>query len=120
MFTEMLTSLQRGEAVDLQLLAKRFDIAMTKKLGTVKLPSAFWSADPKINPRVDHLLLAAIVLDDAERVGLAVSAFAAECVEKLEYRPFEEILRQVLEEMLADMPAATRATLHRNAARLLL
>ena len=58
MFSEMITNLKQGKMPDPVGMAKRFDFALTKKLGIVKLPPAFWMSDPKINPRTDHLFWA--------------------------------------------------------------
>ena len=68
--------------IDLEQLKKRFDLAMTKKLAVIKLPPSFWMQDPKINPRADHLLWAALLLDDPERAALAFSAMAVEYDER--------------------------------------
>ena len=68
--------------IDLEQLKKRFDLAMTKKLAVIKLPPSFWMQDPKINPRADHLLWAALLLDDPERAALAFSAMAVEHEER--------------------------------------
>ncbi len=55
---------------------------MTKKLAVIKLPPSFWMQDPKINPRADHLFWAALLLDDRQRAGLALSAMAVEYEER--------------------------------------
>lgn len=78
MFAEIFYDLESGNLPDVDLLGRRFDAAMTKKLGVVKLPPAFWMQDPKINPRTDHLLWVALLLNDASRLGLAFSALAVE------------------------------------------
>ncbi len=75
------------------MLARRFDVAMTKKLGVVKLPPSFWMQDPKINPRADHLLQVALLLGDVDRCGLAISALAVEVAEKRYDQPLDEIIR---------------------------
>lgn len=82
MFTEMLTGLEKGVLPDSVLLRKRFDVAMTKKLGVVKLPPAFWMQDPKINPRADHLLWAALLLGNRDCVEMARTVIAAELAEQ--------------------------------------
>jgi len=82
MFTQIFAALEQGEAPDIELLGRRFDLAMTKKLGVVKLPPAFWMQDTKINPRADHLLQAALLLGDRERCDMAVSVLAVENIEK--------------------------------------
>lgn len=105
MFSEMIDTLGRGELPEPGLLRKRFDLAMTKKLGVVKLPSCFWMADPKINPRADHLLWAALLLKSRDCVDLAVSALAAELSGRpgKTSEPFDILLRRGVESMLAGL-----------------
>lgn len=78
MFDEMLAGLEQGRWPDLDMLVRRFDVAMTKKLGVVRLPPAFWMRDSKINPVAVHLVWAAFVLGDRQRCDLALSALAVE------------------------------------------
>ncbi|WP_456388611.1 hypothetical protein [Desulfolithobacter sp.] len=78
MFDDMLAGLEQGRWPDLDILVRRFDVAMTKKLGVVRLPPAFWMSDPKINPDTDHLVWASFVLGDRKRCDLALSALAVE------------------------------------------
>ena len=82
MFSHFFHRAALAEQVDLDQLRKRFDPAMTKKLAVIKLPPSFWMQDPKINPRADHLLWAALLLDDPERAALAFSAMAVEHEER--------------------------------------
>ncbi len=100
MFTDLVDSIRQGELPDHSLLAKRFHVALTKKLAVVKLPPAFWTADPKINPRTDHLLWAAILLDDNEGYDLVQSIIATEIVEKTNSRDLETELREKTRELL--------------------
>ena len=81
MFSDMVADLNRRVMPEPVSLAKRFDIAITKKLGVVKLPPAFWMQDPKINPRSDHLLWAAFLTLDRKRIELALSVLAVEIAE---------------------------------------
>ncbi len=81
MFSDMVTDLNRSIMPEPVSLAKRFDIAITKKLGVVQLPPAFWMKDPKINPRSDHLLWAALLVLDRKRIELAMSVIAVEISE---------------------------------------
>ena len=78
MFSMMLEELAKGVHPETGLLKQRFDAAMTKKLAVVNLPPAFWTSDPKINPRADHLFWASLLIGDLERVELAISVIAAE------------------------------------------
>ncbi len=92
MFDDLETTLQRGELPDPVFLRGRFRAALTKKLAVVKLPAAFWSGDPKINPRSDHLLWAALLLADREGVSLVSSVIAAEIAEKSPGDDLEQLL----------------------------
>lgn len=82
MFSEMVAGLARGRMPDKSRLRQRFDMAMTKKMGILRLPSAFWMDDPKINPRADHLFWASLLLLDRERMELARAVLAAEQAER--------------------------------------
>ncbi len=82
MFSHIFHQNSLAEQIDFDQLKKRFDPAMTKKLAVIKLPPSFWMQDPKINPRADHLLWAALLLDDPERAALAFSAMAVEHEER--------------------------------------
>lgn len=109
-FAEIFRDLGKGKRVDVDLLGRRFDLAITKKLGVVKLPPSFWMQDPKINPRVDHLLWAALLLGDPERVALAFSVLAVEHEEQQKKRPPAEresvvqILDGYVQQLLALLP----------------
>jgi hypothetical protein len=105
MFTEIFSALEQGILPDIELLARRFDVAMTKKLGVVKLPPSFWMQDPKINPRADHLLKIALLLGDADRCGLAVSVLAVEVAEQKYDQPLDEIIRSAADELVGIVPA---------------
>ena len=82
MFAEMVAELARGRLPDKSRLRQRFDMAMTKKMGILRLPPAFWMDDPKINPRAEHLFWASLLLLDRERVDLALGVLAAEQAER--------------------------------------
>lgn len=83
MFSEMVAGLALGQLPDEGLLRRRFDMAMTKKMGIVRLPPALWPGDPKINPRADHLFWASLLLRDRQRIDLALAVLAAEQAERL-------------------------------------
>lgn len=110
MFAQVFRDVAEGEAIEPDLLARRFDLAMTKKLGVVKLPSTFWVQDPKINPRADHLLWAALLLEDAQRVALACSVLAVEHEEQQkrsnpgERMPFSQAVDGYLRQLLDLLP----------------
>ena len=56
MFSEMISMLKQGKEIDLDLLRKRFDRALVKKIGVLRTPYPFWTSDPKINPLAKELL----------------------------------------------------------------
>ena len=78
MFSEMLSTIRKNQIPNGDLLQKRFDFAMTKKLGVLNLPPAFWTQDPKINPPAKELFWAALLLRDKDRIDLALAALATE------------------------------------------
>ena len=102
MFSHFFTETACMAQIDVDQLKKRFDLAMTKKLAVIKLPPAFWMQDPKINPCADHLLWAALLLDDRERAALALSAMAVEHEERQKKKSVHDTtkLTQALEESL--------------------
>ena len=79
----MIAAVNNNVAPESISLQKRFDFALTKKLGIVKLPPAFWMQDPKINPRSDHLFWAALLLKDRNRIDMVLSVIAVELAEAI-------------------------------------
>ena len=106
MFTKIFTALKQGQLPDLKLLQRHFDLAMTKKLGVVKLPPAFWMQDSKINPRADHLLQAALLLGDRERCDLAVSVLAVEQQEQQAEQSLHQVVGQIASDLSKMLPPA--------------
>ncbi len=104
MFTPLFIDLEQGKPVDHDLLLRRFDLAMTKKLGVVKLPPAFWMQDSKINPRADHLLQVALLLGDRERCDMAVSVLAVELDEKSSEQSLEQAVQEITAALLVIAP----------------
>ncbi|RUM33522.1 MAG: hypothetical protein DSY50_08110 [Desulfobulbus sp.] len=104
MFTAIFSDLAQGVLPDREMLGRRFDVAMTKKLGVVKLPPSFWMQDSKINPRADHLLKVALLLEDEERCGLAVSVLAVEVAEKKYEQPLETLIEVAAADLEAVLP----------------
>ena len=104
MFTQIFAALEQGEAPDFELLQRYFDLAMTKKIGVVKLPPAFWMQDSKINPRADHLLQAALLLGDRERCDLAVSVLALEISEQKTDQTLRQIVQGIIDSLSATVP----------------
>lgn len=78
MFSEMMATIRQNQLPDASALQKRFDYAMTKKLGVLNLPPAFWMQDPKINPPVIELFWAALLLRDRERIDMAMAVLDEE------------------------------------------
>lgn len=111
MFSQMIAALGDQEMPEPAALTKRFDFAVTKKLGIIKLPRAFWMGDPKINPRSDHLFWAALLLKDRERIDLALSIIALEQAETASperdecRRSPSRIAGELVEELLDRFPA---------------
>lgn len=112
----MVEELTRGAVPDRALLEKRFDAAMTKKLAVVKLPPAFWSQDPKINPRADLLFWASILIGDLQRIELAISVIAAELEEKSKKKQydFQQVLAATVRGMSDDLLAVVNDTVFRQ------
>jgi len=104
MFTQIFARLEQGDAPDFELLQRHFDLAMTKKLGVIKLPPAFWMQDPKINPRSDHLLQAALLLGDRERCDLALSVLVVESTEKKTDKTLNQIVQKIVDSFSAIVP----------------
>jgi hypothetical protein len=82
MFSEMVNELAHGRMPEIASLCRRFDMAITKKMGVLRLPAPFWMDDPKINPRADHLFWASLLLLDQERMELARAVLVAEEFER--------------------------------------
>ncbi|MFC1837867.1 hypothetical protein ACFLYW_04230 [Thermodesulfobacteriota bacterium] len=78
----MVSMLKNGEIIDLNLLRKRFDRALVKKIGVVNTPYPFWSSDPKINPLTKELIWAAILLEDSNNFQLLSGVAVTEANEK--------------------------------------
>lgn len=110
MFSDVFAAIQKNKIPDPSMLQKRFDFAMTKKMGVIKLPPPFWMQDPKINPRADHLFWAALLLKDRERIEMAQSVLAEELQEKTcrksENRGecIQREMNKLIEEFLQQLP----------------
>ena len=105
MFSRIFDKLEQGLPANQEHLQRLFDLAITKKLGVVKLPPAFWMNDPKINPRSDHLLQAALLLNDQERCELAVSVMAVEAAEKPGHKPpLSRLIQETAEKLCLIIP----------------
>lgn len=83
MFSQMLAELGQGCEPEPAALRSRLDMALTKKMGVLRLPPAFWPLDPKINPRTEHQLWAALLLGDRERIDQALALLATEKTQRI-------------------------------------
>jgi hypothetical protein len=90
MFSEIVLDLGRNRLPEPDSLCRRFDIAVTKKQGVVRLPPSFWVDDPKINPRTDHLFWAALLTGDLQRIELAMAVINSEILEMNKVRPADQ------------------------------
>ena len=110
MFSEMVADLSLARLPDPASLRKRFDLALTKKLGVVRLPPAFWMNDPKINPRSDHLFWASLLIRDRQRIELALSVLAAEIFQEKQPDPSGQqqrltgTIHRLIESFFAQIP----------------
>ena len=82
MFAQMVSTLKNGALPEMNLLRKRFDAALVKKMGVIRTPCSFWPSDTKINPPAKHLLWAAILLQDAENFKVVSAIISTELEEK--------------------------------------
>ena len=82
MFEQMVADLKEGTLPEDDILRKRFEAALIKKIGVIKTPYPFWPADAKINPPAKQLLWAAILLDDQENFKIVEAIISSELEEK--------------------------------------
>jgi len=78
----MVADLKNGILPEISLLRKRFDGALVKKMGVIRTPCSFWTADTKINPLAKQLLWAAILLQDKENFNVVAAIIATELEER--------------------------------------
>jgi hypothetical protein len=82
MFGQMVFDLKNGTLPENNLLRKRFEAALVKKMGVIRTPYSFWPADTKINPPAKQLLWAAILLQDKENFKVIEAIISSELEEK--------------------------------------
>lgn len=82
MFAQMVSTLKNGALPEMNLLRKRFDAALVKKMGVIRTPCSFWPSDTKINPPAKYLLWAAILLQDSENFSVVAAVISTELEEK--------------------------------------
>jgi len=78
----MVTALRADSLPDKDVLAGRLRAALAKKQGVLNLPYLFRAADPKINPRLSHMLWAAVLLEDGPAVEQVLAMAHAEAAER--------------------------------------
>lgn len=83
MFEHMVSDLKSGLLPEQNILRRRFDAALVKKMAVLRTPYSFWPADPKINPPTKQLLWAAILLQDKENYSMIEAVITTELTEKL-------------------------------------
>lgn len=111
MFDEMVSLLKEAKLPPKDILKKRFDAALTKKMAILKMPHTFWQGDKKINPSIEHLLWATILLEDKENFRLVEGLALAEVYEKSKAKKdstqlasTEETINQYLNNLLELAP----------------
>ncbi len=78
MFTEMITSLKNNVLPVPSSISGRLNIALIKKEAVLQLPHNFRVADPKVNPRADHMIWAAVLLEDKELFDITTTILLTE------------------------------------------
>ncbi len=78
MFTEMITSLQNNIFPHASSIRGRLNVALIKKEAVLQLPKNFRVADPKINPRADHMTWAAVLLADKDLFEITTTILLTE------------------------------------------
>ena len=123
MFGQMVSDLKSGKMPATNLLRKRFDAALIKKMGVIRTPYSFWPADTKINPPAQQLMWAAILLQDSENFRVIEAIVSAELEERLKAKgqqasipELASLVKQRIQEYILDFiklapDEACRATL---------
>ncbi len=71
----MISSLKNNSFHNITGLRGKLNISIIKKEAVLRLPKNFRVADPKINPRSDHMVWASVLLDDKDLFELTSSLF---------------------------------------------
>jgi len=100
-FTDVVSDLKKGLLPkDLSAFKKRFEIAMIKKMGVLRLPYHFWSNDPKINPSSEQLVWATLILEDPGFFVQVEEVVALEVSEQLQGKSTANELLSAIRERL--------------------
>ena len=121
MFGPIISDLRNGILPDNNLLRKRFEAALIKKMGVIRTPYSFWPADTKINPHAKQLLWAAILLQDKENFEIVRVIITSELEEKQRARGQQENkqslatkVHQLLQEYILEFMALAPDTIFQN------
>lgn len=96
----MLKTLTAGQLPEPRELEKRLSIALVKKMGILKQPYLIRPQDPKINPPAEHLLWAAVLLEDNEKFSLAADILYTEKLESGIICNQQELVSEQLDALL--------------------
>lgn len=78
MFSHMIASLKQGVLPSAVSIQGRLHIALIKKEAILRLPKSFQVSDPKMNPRADHMIWAAVILEDRNLFDITASILLTE------------------------------------------
>ncbi len=92
MFDEMVSLLKQAKLPKDDILKKRFEAAMVKKMAVLRMPHTYWQADHKINPSTEKMLWATILLEDRENFAVVEGMAHAEISEKTKEKNQEDLL----------------------------
>ena len=107
MFAHIISDLESGKLPDNNLLRKRFEAALIKKMGVIRTPCSFWPADTKINPPAKQLLWAAFLLQDKESFHVVEAIITTEIEEKQRARGRPENMQTLTAHVLQLMQEYT-------------
>lgn len=108
MFSEMVDGLKHGVLPDPALLHGRCRAALTKKLAIVSQPPTYWIDDSKRNPDTEHLLWAALLLQDPDLLDVVIGIILMEQAES-DGLSAEEFMQESVTHLLALAPCKSFA-----------
>ncbi len=86
MFTTLISDLQQGHFPDPVSLRGRLHAALVKKLAMLRLEIQFRHQDEKINPNANHMLWAALLLEDNESIAIIIDILLTEALDQAQAR----------------------------------